>query len=180
MNHKLKPEPQEKTNLQAVTLSQIICSKCGSDSYIKFGFNPSGKQKYRWKNCGAKFVPFARYCPHLVKGDDVWTAADLGLQAKPYDTSGDKLNFARNVQQDWLRIHIKKFIKYRASQTNSFHSLQCLLQKFKNFSQFLLSKQTVKKIEDINRQVIINYLAYLAQKQISQTYKSKCISVLAS
>ena len=151
MNRELKFEPQDEIELQVVSPSQIVCSKCGSDSYVKAGFKESGSQKYCCKNCKAQFVPFANR-QRLVEGDDTWTAADLGLLVKSYRSGdGDKLNFAQYVYQDWLKIYIKKFIKYTASQTTSFQSLQGFLYRLKHFSQFLLVKQTVKQIEDITQ-----------------------------
>lgn len=180
MNLELKIEPQDEIELQVVSPSQIVCSKCGSDSYVKTGFSESKSQRYRCKDCKAQFVPFANR-KKLVKGDDIWTAADLGLLTSSYRTGdGDKLNFARYIHQDWLKVHIKKIIKYKASQTNSFQSLQGFLYKLKHFSDFLLVEQTVKQVEDVTRQVIINYLAYLSQKSLSQTTKGQAVSALAS
>ncbi|BAZ18068.1 integrase family protein [Calothrix sp. NIES-4071] len=179
MNNKLEQKLQVKTELQVVLPAQIVCSKCGSDNYIKAGFKKSGKQRYRCKNCDAQFVPFANR-KKLVKSDDVWTAADLGLQVKLHSNDGDKLNFNRNIYQEWLKVYIKKFIKYKASQTSSFQSLQSFLYRFRYFSKFLLNQPEINKIENITREVIINYLFYLNKESLAQITKGKCISALVS
>ena len=178
MNHKLKSELREKTELQVVSPSQIVCSKCGSDSYIKAGFKKSGSQRYRCKDCGGQFVPFANL-QKLVRGDDIWTAEDLGLQVSPYSTDGDKVNLLA-IQQEWLKGYIKKIIKYIATKTTSFAQLQRLLYYFRHFSVFLCQTQIINQIEDINRSVIIDYLDYLNQQQLALVTKGKCLSALES
>ena len=38
MSHNLEPKPLDNIELQVETPTNIICSKCGSDNYIKAGF----------------------------------------------------------------------------------------------------------------------------------------------
>lgn len=104
----------------------------------------------------------------------------MSLQVPLHINDGDKLNFKRHIHQEWLKIYINKFIKYTASKTNNFKSLQSFLYKLRYFSDFLLHKQAANKIEDITRGVIIDYLAYLNEQSLAPITKSKCISALAS
>ncbi|AFY46045.1 site-specific recombinase XerD [Nostoc sp. PCC 7524] len=179
MNHDYIPQTQEKkTQLQAVKKSTINCPKCGSIDYHKAGINPTGKQKYRCKQCQHKFVinPSAS---HIKILDDYWTASELGLQVSPHHNDGDKLNFS-SIQQEWLKQDIKRFIRYIATTTTSFEKLQKYLSCFRNFSRFISQNKIVNRIEDITRSVIIDYLDYLNQKHLAPATKGERISAIAS
>ena len=178
MKHKLNQNVQEEIELKIVSTKQITCPTCGSDCYMKSGFTKAGKQRYRCKDCRARFVPFS-HCKKLVKSDDVWTANDLGLQVRPCSTDGDKINFS-DIQEKWLKFYIKKFIKYTATQTNSVETLQKHIYYFKHFSKFISKAQLVNQIEDINRSVVLNYLDYLNTQKLSPVSKGKCLSSLVS
>jgi len=176
MNHKSQPKLQEQVELKVVPVSEIICTKCGSDSYIKGGFTSSGNKRYTCKKCQARFVPFSNW--KLIKGEDVWTAEDLGLQVMPYISGANKLNFSC-IHQDWLKEHVKTFIKYISSITTSFASVLRNLYGLKYFSDFLQQKTKVTNIEDINRSVIVEYLEYLDIQRLKQGTKIKNISNLS-
>ncbi|MEM6403275.1 MAG: tyrosine-type recombinase/integrase [Cyanobacteria bacterium P01_D01_bin.116] len=178
MNHNLKQDLQEEIEFKIVSTNLISCSKCGSDNYIKAGIKESGKQRYKCKDCGANFIPFSNR-KKLIKGDDVWTANDLGLQVSPSSNSGDKINFSA-IQQKWLKVYIKKFIKYTATQTTSLKTVQKHIESFRHFSKFLSKTQFVNQIENLNRTVIIDYLNYMNKQNLSPVSKGKCISSLVS
>jgi integrase/recombinase XerD len=179
MNHNYIPQnQQDKTQLQVVKTLTINCPKCGSEDYHKAGINPTGKQKYRCKECRHKFVsnPSAS---QIKKLDDYWTASELGLQTSPHQTDGDKVNFSY-IEQEWLKRDIKRFIRYIATKTTSFKSVQRYIYCFRRFSVFISQNPTINQIEDINRSVVIDYLDYLNKKSLASVTKSHSISTLSS
>ena len=162
--------------------NDVWCPKCDSQNYIKVGISQSGKQQYRCSQCQCGYImnPYFN-CNHnrLKRSDDVWSASDLGLQIKQYDGSGDKLNFS-DIQQEWLKQDLKKFIRYIAATTTSLRSILQKIYLFKHFSIFISTNLTINKIEDISRSVIIDYLAYLNQQQLTPSTKSHHLYALAS
>jgi integrase len=178
MNPEYISQSNDKENqLNLVEVLKIKCPKCSSQEYIKQGISQSGKQKYRCKNCQYTYVLNSAY-KSPEKSDDVWTAEDLGLQVKLH-LRGDKLNFSY-IEQEWLKLHIKKFIRYFASTSTSFESVQQCLYHFKVFSIFVSQNSTINKMEDINRSVIIEYLYYLNKTQLAPKTKCHHLSALAS
>jgi integrase/recombinase XerD len=172
-----QPLFQEEVELKIVDEPVITCLKCGSNSCAKAGFKRSGNQRYRCKECKAQFVPcFLRKKP-LLAGVDTWTAEDLGLQVSPYQNDGNKLNFS-SIRQEWLKCHIKAFIKYTSSQTTSFTRLRNNLYEFGQFSSFLHDYAQTRRMEDITRTTILEYLGYLSLRKLSATTKAHCLATL--
>lgn len=176
-NYILQSKQEEKCQLLVIQAPTIICPKCASENYYKAGFKKSGKQRYYCKSCHRKFVSDPAF-ERLEKSGDVWTAAELGLQANLHANDGNKLNFSC-IQQEWLKEKVKKFIKYRATNT-SFSTLQQYLSCLRYFSSFLSERQSVKQIEDISRSQIIDYLDYLNVHNLSIQTKRQRIAALAS
>jgi integrase/recombinase XerD len=110
--------------------------------------------------------------------DDVWDDNYLGLKCSLY--GGEKKLHFSAIQQEWLKIDIKRFIKYKAGQTKSFRSLLVQLHHLKYFAGFLLKESTLDRIEDLDRSLVVRYFEYLSRKQLSQNTRRERISTVVS
>jgi integrase len=100
-----------------------------------------------------------------------WKFSDLGIdgnQADNYVTFSFKF-----IKQDWLKQITKDFI-LRSCLNKSCHTIYQLISSINTFSDFLNKlpgKHQINGLNDINRQVIINYISFLGKKAFSQTTK---------
>ena len=158
--------------------SEISCYHCGSKKYAKKG-RPRGKQIYRCKNCKRYFYEYinksSKYSSELPLGDDVWHAEELGLRIDNYRNQY-KLVFL-HVQQDWLKEVTKKYVKYSAT-TKKFRTLKGFISCINYFSEFIAKKHPYLTWETLDRNIIIDYLAYLNSEGLNWQTKLNKISAL--
>ncbi len=146
----------------------LICPKCGSGKIKRKGKRKTQQgniQDYKCKNCGKTFVqfPYAGAGTHLPEGEDVWDITKFGLK-EPLCKSQSKLVFY-HIHQEWLKELAKKFIRY--SMTNRQPStLRGYLTYLNCFSEFIERKHPHLQPESINREVIIDYLEWMNQKNL--------------
>lgn len=155
---------------------QISCPQCFSTNYIKKGVTKQNKQQYKCRECSRVFrenydktlLNIAQECSFE---SDVWTPDYLGLPVLPYtkgSSSGAKcLNFSE-IHYDWLKFYAKKYIRYLAN-TRTWGTITQYIQDFRAFSSFLFEMSFLGEIEDINRELIIEYLSYLKRQKLSYT-----------
>lgn len=173
MNQEIKLEFQDRVELKVLQPPQIVCTKCGSDSYNRQGFK-SGKQRYRCKECKAQFVINPQSQILLQESEDIISAATLGLNITPFQLthSGDKLNLS-NITQEWFKIIVIRFIKYSAAN-KEFTTLMGFVSTFKFFSTFLrVNNIHIQKLEQIDRHVIISYVEYVNHQNTGGSIKSR-------
>lgn len=137
---------------------EINCPNCNSRKYNKAGINPTGKQRYRCKDCKRRFVENPED-NKTSESEDALSATKLGLRVNRHLRTGDKLNFSR-IKQVWFKELAIKYVKYQAG-TRELATLKVCLSAFRSFSDFLLKIGHVQGINDINRSVIIDYISYL-------------------
>ncbi len=140
----------------------IFCRFCNRDNCLKVGFNQTGQQMYKCRNCQRKFQPGATKDrpERLPISEDVWSVADLGV--KVLVTNGrTKFNFT-NIHQLWLRELAKRFIKFAASLNRANSTMQDYITHLNKFSSFLYERYPeITSIEEIDRKLIIDYRSWL-------------------
>jgi integrase/recombinase XerD len=178
MNPKIRQEGQEEVELKLVQSHPISCPRCRGANYSKRCPTKAGTQQYYCKDCKIKFIQFSD--KNLLRSDDVWFAEDLGLNIHPHrQNHGSKFNFQK-IRQEWLKEVVKQFIKYKASIQLGFDMLQTYLRDLNHFSSFLVLNNSVNRIEDIDRFVIIKYLSYSSQDKLTPKTQGSRLSTLAS
>ncbi|WP_152592281.1 tyrosine-type recombinase/integrase [Nostoc sphaeroides] len=143
---------------------KIYCNYCSSSNYTKKGVGRNDKQRYQCQDCNRLFTfgsqPY-NYVHHnfLDISDDVWDADQLGLRVNQHQKRR-KLVFLY-IQQDWLKILVKKFIMFEAkSGSKQLQTLHHYISTFNSFSRFIHEDYPQINLADINRELIINYLSY--------------------
>lgn len=100
--------------------------------------------------------------PDSPYAKDVWDIRELGAQglniAQQY--SKYKLDFSA-IQQPWLKVATKKFIKYRLSNC-SFTTVANSLDSMRHFAEFLYESYPDLLPLEMSRAVVLNYLTFLA------------------
>lgn len=93
---------------------------------------------------------------------DIWDVRRMGAVLSPADASY-RLNFT-HLRQDWLRQAAKLYLRYRLPlQTVS--TCNWVLHALNLFSAFLAQLPQPRQAADIDRTLILEYLAYLATTQ---------------
>jgi len=100
---------------------------------------------------------------------DVWKAEDIGCKPDTVNSTY-LLNFKR-IEQDWLKLAVKRFVYYQAS-TKSFSSCYSYLARLIQFSSFLSQFYPAILPNEINRSVILKYIHHLAKLELSISTRS--------
>ena len=157
---------------------EICCYHCGSYNYWKNGSN-GNRKKYQCKNCKRYFLEGqknkSKYASGLPIGDDVWDVSKLGTRVNQHRKE-TKILFIY-VQQKWLKDYAKKFIKYKA--INSQHrTLQDYMTTLNMFSRFIAAYPINVTEQDINRSLIVDFLCFTEFQKLAATTKNKRLSNL--
>lgn len=163
-------------------VNNFNCRWCGSKKYHKKGLDSKTKrQKFYCLKCKKQFTlgaerPDVLDAPEDFDFDhDVWTTDHLG-----YDRGihyHNKMNFSY-IQQPWLKHYFKKYILYLSSTRLAFSTLNGKISHFNIFSEFLNEIGFNQGFEKINRDLVIQYLAYLKTNHYSYSQHTHCISTL--
>jgi len=169
----LQPKPKKKRYyLRRKKPSEVLrlCIHCNGQNCIKRGkASSSGKQVYWCKDCERAFVePEAPKVYEIAPKDeyqkDIWDCRRLGISPSIGNQSYT-LNF-KKITQDWLLQATKEYIKFILS-TLSFSSAANKLVALKRFSVFLSDRYPSIKPAQIDRSLIIDFLAYLARQDLA-------------
>lgn len=106
---------------------------------------------------------------------DIWDVKILGAHIKPSDKK--KLTFLI-ISQHWLREWAKKCIRY-IFPIDSWASCDAKLDAIKTFSKFLAEFYPTCLLENIDENLIVEYLAYLSSKDWSIATRHDRISRLS-
>ena len=157
----------------------MCCYHCGSNQHTKKGKSSyNNKQQYKCNICGRHFYEGRTHAQSLPLSDNVWLAEDLGLKVAKHRR--EKKFIFLNIAQIWLRQYAKKLIRYLASTGKQFGTLCNYLKCLNDFSNFLITEYShLKDIEEFDRQLILDYLAYLTQKKISYYSKMDRLGTLS-
>jgi integrase/recombinase XerD len=100
---------------------------------------------------------------------DIWKAEDIGC--KPETVHGMyQLNFSR-LKPQWYKHAVMRFIQFQ-SAIKSFSTCYSYLGRLITFGEFLSKKYPDISAEMINREVIINYITYLAKSRLGLVTRS--------
>jgi integrase len=106
---------------------------------------------------------------------DVWDLRKMGLGIN-LAGSHHILNFTP-ISQPWLRQVAKQFMKYWVA-VRSPGDCSVKLEIVRGFSQFLGEQYPAAGISDIDRAMIIKYIAYLREHQLSESWRKLALSTL--
>lgn len=185
MNNKYtQVEKQRHHNLAVVESNsdkEIVCPECLSSNYKKAGFS-RGKQRYKCQDCSRQFVITSFKKINIPKNfdfnNDVWKDEQIGLKRHLYrKRQSNYLNFS-SIKIDWLKFNAKRFILYSAS-IRSWGTIGQYLIGFQSFYKFLEYIIFKGNIEDIDRELIIKYISYLAQQKLSSVTRGNRLSALS-
>ncbi|MGO5073179.1 tyrosine-type recombinase/integrase [Clostridium sporogenes] len=103
---------------------------------------------------------------------DIWDLRKLGYEINKA-SSHYKLNFNK-IRQKWLKNTAKIYLKYNLSKNSVANTINKLVA-LNHFSIFLYENYPLIKAPNIDRTVIINYLAYISSKNISSNSKNQYV-----
>ncbi|MGB3310358.1 MAG: site-specific integrase [Nodosilinea sp.] len=172
-----RPYPRRKKPQEVL----ILCKHCNGHNCIRRGVIPSNKKQAYWcKDCERTFAqPTSPSLFDINPEDeylkDVWDCRRLGISPSVGKQSYT-LNFTA-ISQPWLREAIKAFIKLSLS-TLSYSSGLNKLGALNKFSVFLIKRHPSIEPAQVNREVIIDYLAYLTGQKIATTTRAHFIGDL--
>jgi integrase len=162
-------------------LEGVTCRWCNSKNFVRGGVEKSGKQKCDCRDCHKQFTVGGER-PDLVLANkefdfdhDIWTYEHLGYEKGIH--FHHKMNFSY-IQQPWLKYYYKKYILYMSSTRLAFSTLIGKVGAINIFSEFLKQIAYHQEFEGINRDLIIEYFAYLKINKYSYSTHTHCISTL--
>lgn len=100
---------------------------------------------------------------------DIWTLRDLQLLGCSISNSCKRFDFT-SIVQDWAKISTKKYIKYRLTNHNT-GVVSAELNSIKKFFCFLAKKYPFATETEIIRNLILEFLNYLASLKLSVSSK---------
>lgn len=164
---------------------ELKCPKCKSRNFFKVG-KERGKQEYQCKDCQRRFIENPQcqsasdILPPLITIEemfefDIWDLRVFGL--KPSVSNGYyTLNFS-SISCQWLKNAVKHWLKYRISIDKT--ATICIkLTHLKDFAKFLESHYPNLLSQQISRNIIVGYLAYLTKCKKSSSTRINYIGSL--
>lgn len=106
---------------------------------------------------------------------DCWDMRKMGLQVD-LTVSHFQLNFAP-ISQPWLKHLAKEFLKYNAA-VHSPGDCIIKLQAIRQFSRFLALHAPTCCVSDIDRALIVKYLGFLRERQLSIKRRNRTLTHL--
>lgn len=106
---------------------------------------------------------------------DIWDMHKMGLEVNPASTS-HRLNFTR-ISQPWLRDLAKEYMRYNVAVHSPGDCLK-KLDTLNSFSRFLASAHPHLSISELNRALIVEYIGYLRESQVSEAWECQVLVAL--
>lgn len=168
-------------------MTDFICPFCDSSRFYKNGFK-RGKQRYKCFECkrytyshypidchvlktgkSAPSVRKARLIPSTLKNkpvipfvfeDDLWDIRAL----KPIEANEKiiTINFEQ-IKSAWLKKIIKQYIKQELLASDAASRATGRILHLRSFCFYIENQTNIKNIEQINREVILNFLNIFCQ-----------------
>jgi len=141
------------------TLNIMSGSTVATDMTIK---------KYNYSNIYERFLDkllhFIGEVLPSVKNDDIWDLRDMPI---PFESKKSRpryiINFEK-IKHDDLKQLSKRFIRNRLT-VKTYATCIDYLKGLQLFDKFLIAQHPdIKKVADVNRQVIVDYLGYMRTK----------------
>lgn len=162
-----KLSKENNLNLVAQNRSEkppLFCPNCDSQNFKSKGKNRHGNQRYLCQECGRLFTANPRREFTLIgtaEGEyekDIWDIRNLGIQPAA-SKSCYKLNFT-NINQPWFLKAAKSYIRYSLNIYSYANTCNRLIA-VKHFSLFLDAKNPGLFPSQINRSIVVDFLAYI-------------------
>ncbi|TFI55097.1 hypothetical protein BLD44_007115 [Mastigocladus laminosus UU774] len=172
------------TNQESNT-AELKCPRCQSLNLRKVG-KERGKQEYLCNECKRQFIENPQFqrasdvlppniTPEEMFEFDIWDLRVFGL--KPNFDGRYTLNFS-TMKSEWLKIAVKHWLKYRISIEST--STICMkLTQLKGFAKFIESNYSNLPPQQLNRNIIVDYLVYLTSIKKSSSTRAHYISSLS-
>jgi integrase len=96
---------------------------------------------------------------------DIW---DLSLLHPNHNARDVKTISFHKIKQDWLKLLVKKYLKYLLQVEKAPCSISLVLTTFKNLSSYL-TKQDINQDNWLTREVVIDFIFVLSSKVIATT-----------
>ena len=100
---------------------------------------------------------------------DVWLASDVGL--KPDGVHAIYYLSFSKITTSWLKNAAMKFVRLQAA-TRSFATCRGYIRSFNHFDSFLQTLNTPISPNNINRELIVNFIQHLAKLRLSPATRS--------
>ncbi|WP_442942375.1 tyrosine-type recombinase/integrase [Nostoc sp.] len=176
----LQPKHPLPLTIVQTQKQEISCHHCNSDKFVKKRKSKKGHQIYICKSCGRHFTYNPDKIQYVVNPEteykkDVWDCRNLGI-SPGVGCYSYRLTFL-NISQIWLREATKRYIKFTLS-TLSFSSGSEKLLAIKRLSRFLAESYPNISPQELNRSVIIDFLAYLASTDLSISTRRHSIGAI--
>jgi integrase/recombinase XerD len=154
----------------SVVRERYECPVCKSNETTLYGKDhKSKKQRFYCKKCQRSFLNNSAYIQvgrsstqwnsiDEMFDFDIWDVRVLGLEAT-ISNKRSILNFS-NIKVEWLKQASKYWIKYR-SAIDETSTLTHKLTSIKKFDTFIQEAYSNIFPNEINRELIVNYLVYL-------------------
>ncbi|MEH2325886.1 MAG: tyrosine-type recombinase/integrase [Nostoc sp.] len=175
----MTPQPKRLSPLTLVQTQkqEITCHHCESDKFVKKRKSDKGYQIYICKSCGRHFTYNPDKIQFVINPEaeykkDVWDCRNLGI-CPGVGRYNYRLTFL-NISQPWLMDATKRYIKFTLS-TLSFSSGSEKLLAIKRLSRFLAISYPNISPRELDRSVIIDFLAHFASTKLSTSTRCHTI-----
>ena len=99
---------------------------------------------------------------------DIWTAAELGI--KPHQSGSlYKINFSR-LEPYWFKLAVKQFVRFQ-SATRTMCTCKTYVTMLINFSIFITREVKIACAQQINRALIVDFIAYINKQTLKPASK---------
>jgi integrase/recombinase XerD len=106
---------------------------------------------------------------------DQWEAQSLGIE--PDTVHGQWTFYFQDIEPVWLKDLTKKLVQYSAS-SRRFHTLAAYVKNVKTFSKFLADKGYYPKENEIDRDLIVEYISFLSSSGLGWVTRHQALSHL--
>jgi len=114
-------------------------------------------------------VPDAGDALERLYAADAWRAGELGVRAA---RGRDTVSFTR-IGPRWLREAVKRWSRQRLATGCAFNTIRAGALAFRRFSAFLADcSPPAQRPEEIDRALIVSYLAWLAPQPLAESTKA--------
>jgi integrase/recombinase XerD len=172
-------------NLKPLPSSGFECPRCNSLNTRPYGKRKNGKQTYICRDCGRSFVENPKFVsskftlsqnisPEEMFAGDIWDIRVLGLEEK---SNGNYTLTFSEIEPNWLKIAVKKWIKHKSSNSAG-STLLGYLVGIRKFSSFITEQHPRLLPQDINRSLMVDYFNYLLTQGIWAKTRNHYISHL--
>ena len=86
-----------------ITTRKVACPYCAHDKVVKNGRNANGKQTYRCKECGKRFLHTGQVGGHRATAEQIGTAIRMYYGGTSYKQTAETLDDAYDISEPYKR-----------------------------------------------------------------------------